>query len=577
MVRQPRESVPASPEVESLNPADEAAEANAGSRRDFLQLGAFAAFGLASGCGTTAVGDDDASAGTAGSSGTNPGAGTGGTSMMGNGGTGTGGSTGGGAPMQGGSSGTGTGGGTAGGGAGKAAGGAGPAGAGPGGGAGASTGGAPAGGAGGMNGGSPATGGAPPGGGAGMATGGSGGMGNTGMGGKENNYTPLPMLPDGTHGPSNKMLPDPFKYLDGTRISSKADWERLRADLSAKLQAAVYGPKMPPPDTLKATLSGSTVTVNMTVGTKTGSFTFSVSGGSASAPKPAVLKCDGSGVPFPSSVVSIRLDAHTFAQENKMIPTSGLVSTLYGNTAAKCGSDICWAWGASRIIDALEQLPEAGIDTTKIATTGCSYAGKGGLAMGIFDERVALTVMQEGGSGGTACWRISTKEASLGQNIQEATEIVGEQNWQGADFKALFSGKDKKTAPVDMLIADMHFCVALAAPRGFLIIENDIDWLGPLAAYGGGKAGLEVYKALGVGDRCGISVAANHGHCQFPSSQQADLTKFVNRFLLGMKTDTGGVDVLNATNSKIKTWTPADWIDWDTPTLAGELPWDPWK
>ncbi|HWP05794.1 MAG TPA: hypothetical protein VNN72_08640, partial [Polyangiaceae bacterium] len=291
--------MPASPEVESLNPADEAAEANAGSRRDFLQLGAFAAFGLASGCGTTAVGDDDASAGTAGSSGTNPGAGTGGTSMMGNGGTGTGGSTGGGAPMQGGSSGTGTGGGTAGGGAGKAAGGAGPAGAGPGGGAGASTGGAPAGGAGGMNGGSPATGGAPPGGGAGMATGGSGGMGNTGMGGKENNYTPLPMLPDGTHGPSNKMLPDPFKYLDGTRISSKADWERLRADLSAKLQAAVYGPKMPPPDTLKATLSGSTVTVNMTVGTKTGSFTFSVSGGSASAPKPAVLKCDGSGVPFP--------------------------------------------------------------------------------------------------------------------------------------------------------------------------------------------------------------------------------------------------------------------------------------
>ena len=67
--------------------------------------------------------------------------------------------------------------------------------------------------------------------------------------------------------------------MNGMRISSKADWECLRADLSAMIQAAVYGPKMPPPDSLTATLSGSTVTVNMKVGSKTGSFTFMISGG----------------------------------------------------------------------------------------------------------------------------------------------------------------------------------------------------------------------------------------------------------------------------------------------------------
>jgi hypothetical protein len=346
--------------------------------------------------------------------------------------------------------------------------------------------------------------------------------------------------------------------------------------LSAKLQAAVYGPKMPPPDMLKATFASGTVTVNMTVGSKTGMFTFKVSGGGTGGMlKPAIITCNATSLPIPSSVVSITLTTDTFAKQDKSIPTNGLVSTLYGSAAAKSGSDICWAWGLSRMIDALEQVPEAGIDTTKIGVTGCSYAGKGALAMGVFDERVALTIMQEGGSGGTALWRVSTKEASLGQNIQEATEIVGEQNWEGGDFKALFSGKNKTSAPVDMLIADQHFAVALAAPRGILLIENDIDWLGPLAAYGGGKAGLEVYKALGIADRVGISVAANHGHCSMPSSQNADLTKFINRFLLGMDTDTSGVDLLNATNSKIKTWTPADWIDWDTPTLGGALPWDP--
>ena len=174
-----------------------------------------------------------------------------------------------------------------------------------------------------------------------------------------------------------------------------------------------------------------------------------------------------------------------------MIPTTGLVTTLYGSAAARAGSDICWAWGASRIIDALEMLPATGIDPKKIAVTGCSYAGKGALAMGAFDERVALTVMQEGGSGGSALWRVSTAEAKMGQNIQEATEIVGEQNWEGADFKALFSGKAKTSAPVDQLIADQHFAVAICAPRAVLLIENDIDWLGPVAAYGGGVAGRD--------------------------------------------------------------------------------------
>ncbi len=370
-------------------------------------------------------------------------------------------------------------------------------------------------------------------------------------------------------------VPDPFAFINGMRIASKADWECLRADLSAKLQAAVYGPKMPPPDSLTATLSGSTVTVNMKVGSKSGSFTFMISGGGATGDKkPVVIKCDGSGCPFPSSVASISLTTSTFADQ-KARPTTGLVTTLYGSAAAKSGSDICWAWGASRIIDALEMLPQTGIDPTKVAVTGCSYAGKGALAMGAFDERVILTVMEEGGSGGSALWRVSSAEAAMGQNIQEATEIVGEANWEGQAFHDLFSGKSKTSAPVDKLIADQHMMVAICAPRACLLIENDIDWLGPLAAYGGGVTGRMVYDALGIKDRVGISVAANHGHCSFPSSQQAALTAFINRFLFNMKVDTSGVDLLNATNSKIKTWTQANWIDWTQPTLTGNLSWDP--
>ena len=591
MVRQPRESESVESEPESL---DEAVDGSAGSRRQFLQLGAVSAIGFAGACTVTTPGDDGIGGfGGAGTGGT----GTGGTGTPGTGGTGTGGSGTGGTGTGGsvsntggtGTGGTGTGGsvgttgGTGTGGTGAAGHPAAGAGNAPGGGA-PGTGGAPA------TGGGPATGGAPPQGGmggssAGQGMGGSAGAGQVSMGTwKENNYTPLPTLPDGTHGPSLPKLPDPFKFLDGTRITSKADWERLRADLSAKIQAAVYGPKMPPPDKVEASISGTTVTVKCTVGSKSGSFTFTIKAGSGK-PSPAVIRCASSGCPFPGTVATIDFAEHTIADENKMWPTTGLVSTLYGNTAAKSGSDICWAWGTSRIIDALEQLgPDAtGINTHAIATTGCSFAGKGALAMGAFDERVALTVMQEGGSGGSALWRVSTAEAAKGQNIQEATEIVGEQNWEGKDFHDLFSGKSKTSAPVDMLIADQHFVAAICAPRAVLLIDNDIDWLGPVAAYGGGVAAREVFTALGITDRLGISVAPNHSHCQFPSSQQAPLTAFINRFLLGMKTDTSGVDLLvtgpngTATNSKLKTFNKADWIDWDTPTLAGAYPWEPFS
>ena len=53
---------------------------------------------------------------------------------------------------------------------------------------------------------------------------------------------------------------------------------------------------------------------------------------------------------------------------------TGNFFTLYPQTTA--GSMIRWAWGVSRLIDALQEHPEAGIDTTRLAISGCSFAGK---------------------------------------------------------------------------------------------------------------------------------------------------------------------------------------------------------
>jgi hypothetical protein len=367
---------------------------------------------------------------------------------------------------------------------------------------------------------------------------------------------------------NNAKLPDPFKLFSGKRISTKEEWTCLRAELSAALQAGVYGPKMPKPDSLTATFSGGSLTINMTVGSNKGTLTVKVSGGgTAASPKPCVIACGGSSLPL-SSFASVTMDPNSIASESNL---SGLVKTLYGNACAKSGALIGWAWGCSRIIDGLELCPDAGIDTKKLMVTGCSRYGKGALAMGAFDERVALTLMQEGGSGGSALWRVSTKEFGLGQKIQECAEISGEAKWQGSDFPSFCGSSGAKIAT---LPCDQHYAVALCAPRAVLLIENDIDWLGPVAAYGGGVAGRKVFEALGIKDRCGITLRGSHTHCSFPSNQQADLDAFLNRFIKGQSATTD-IAVFQATNTKLGSFKEADWIDWDVPTLSGNLPFDP--
>jgi hypothetical protein len=78
------------------------------------------------------------------------------------------------------------------------------------------------------------------------------------------------------------------------------------------------------------------------------------------------------------------------------------------------------------MIDVLESLPSTPFNLNHIGVTGCSRDGKGALFIGAFETRIALTIAQESGSGGAACWRLSKYEQDSGQNVQTATEIVTE-------------------------------------------------------------------------------------------------------------------------------------------------------
>jgi len=204
---------------------------------------------------------------------------------------------------------------------------------------------------------------------------------------------------------------------------------------------------------------------------------------------------------------------------------------LYG-TNATASSMMAWSWAISRMIDAIEMLSDTAqsldIDTSKLGVTGCSRDGKGALVAGAFDERIALTIPQESGSGGSACWRLSDAMFAEGDDVQTAHEIVDENVWFALSFDAFVNATS--TLPFDH-----HSLAALVAPRGMYVIENTAyEWLGPWSCYGCMKTGHLVWEGLGVPNNMGFSQVGNHTHCVFPTAEQGgELTAFVGKFLLG--------------------------------------------
>ena len=194
---------------------------------------------------------------------------------------------------------------------------------------------------------------------------------------------------------------------------------------------------------------------------------------------------------------------------------SGYFTTIFGTTGAS--AQVGWAWGMSRIIDVLVAEKAAGrnniIDPTAVGVTGCSRNGKGAFTVGAFDERIALGIPQESGTGGVSALRI-VNTAPTGPNNKPAQSISSAwteaQGWFGTVFGNFRSN-------VNVMPADMHSLVAMYAPRGLLVLDNSrIGELCSTCQHGASAAGQKVYEALGVGKNIEYhpgNLTDPHDHC----------------------------------------------------------------
>jgi hypothetical protein len=289
------------------------------------------------------------------------------------------------------------------------------------------------------------------------------------------------------------------------------------------------------------------------VGGKSISFSVSIKKPSGAGPFPAIIAYAAPSIPVPAGVATITFNNNEIAaQDNSGSRGKGKFFDLYGS-GHSAGATTAWAWGVDRIMDALEKQ-DTGIDPKRVGVTGCSRNGKGAFVAAALVNRIALGIPQESGSGGAACWRISDSEHAAGKNIQTPGEIIGENVWFSKNF-------DTFAKKATTLATDHHELAGLVAPRGLIVIENEIDWLGPVATTACMKAARLIYKAAGVPDNMGFSGAGNHNHCSFPSNQQADLTAFINKFLLNQSANTANIE-------KGPTADVSKYIDWTPPTLT---------
>ncbi|MEV4704567.1 cellulose binding domain-containing protein [Actinoplanes sp. NPDC049316] len=375
---------------------------------------------------------------------------------------------------------------------------------------------------------------------------------------------PVPALPDPGALPTVAKLPDPFKKIDGNRITTASEWQCRREEIKKQAERYVYGEKPTKPQTVTGTVTSTTITVNVSHQGKSSSFSAKVELPGGSGPFPAVVVLGGFGADTAAikaaGAAIITYDPYAVGKEGTpRTNKQGAFYSIYGSSSST-GLLMAWAWGVSRIIDVIEQSGGTILRADATGVTGCSRFGKGAFVIGAFDQRIALTMPIESGSAGVPIFR-----GIPGEGAQSLSSAYGEQPWLGDAFGSFTSSPAR-------LPVDTHEMVAMVAPRGLFIMDNPhIVNLGPKSASVAALGGAEVYKALGAGENITYwSDIQDGNHCANRPEWRTPLQQNIQKFLLKTGNAAGTMRISSKAAGNL-----AEWRDWQTPVLGTGSPSDP--
>lgn len=379
--------------------------------------------------------------------------------------------------------------------------------------------------------------------------------------------------PDPYELPEVAYLPDPFTFLDGSKVRSLADWARRRAEIKDMAQYYEFGYIPAKPATLTATSSGTgntkTITITMAEGGSPVTFKPTLYlPTTGTRPYPVIVSIgSGSNSTFTAAGYAILSIPVSIASDNDK--HTGAFFSLYPYSVATgldSGVLMAWGWGASRGVDALEYLTAndstyAGlVDLNKLVVQGFSRYGKAALVAGLLDERFKVVSPGGSGCGGAAPYRYD----SFGNRPYRTTfgnvywwgqspgaEVMGDHGrHQVHNSNEMFRRFLNDTVPAAVVPRmyqtntpgygarmpfDHHLEIAAIAPRAVLINNTNDDYAdnaeGDAIGY---EAAKPVYQFLGASQNLGLDIYMGGGGHSFKTSQAQNLVAFASMVLSGV-------------------------------------------
>jgi hypothetical protein len=342
--------------------------------------------------------------------------------------------------------------------------------------------------------------------------------------------------------PSRPDLPDPLVMLDGTKVTTKEQWvEKRRPELMAMFQHYMYG-TIPPTGAVrhktlhedakafggKATLRevslsalpGHEFRVLVVVPndrkTRAACFVgpnFSGNHSLVDDPNVAVTSAwmypNRTGVKDNKATNDSRGTAKDVWNLEGSIDRGYAVATFYPGEIDPDRADrragirpllpkevetatiACWAWGIHRVVDYLTVTLDAEIDPKRLIAVGHSRLGKTALLATAFDERIAMAIPLQAGTGGSAPSRPIGPQADKAESVKRINTSFP--HWFNGPFKEF--NDDPTRLPFDQ-----HCLVALCAPRPVLFPNAEEDlWANPDGQFEVLMAADPVYRLLDAG------------------------------------------------------------------------------